>query len=146
MKQLSFIVTGASTLILLLIAGCVPAVYSLPSTMEQLRAGGYTGSRTIRTTATGAEEPSSDYEIWWKEFRQQGRIRHFCFVPGPRLTGAGYNWKIAVFADDRQVREYQSGPLEGKPVRQSGISCAESPQLPEGRVNWRVWYTYWHWC
>jgi len=134
---------GGVFLALITIAGCVaPTVYSLPSTMEQLQAGGYTRSRTIGTTAIGEQRESTNYEIWWKEFRQQGRIRHFCFVPGPGITGAGYNWKITVFVDDRQAWEYQSGPLEGKPSRQTGISCAESSPLPEGRVNWRVWYTY----
>src|SRR3990172_5040393 len=101
---------GVVLLALIAIAGCVaPAVYRLPSTMEQLQAGGYTRSRTIGTTAIGEQRESTNYEIWWKEFRQQGRIRHFCFVPDPRIAGGGYNWKIAVFVNDRQEWEYQSG-------------------------------------
>jgi hypothetical protein len=89
-----------------MVAGCAaPTVYSLPSTMEQLRAGGYTGDRAISTTVTGERRENPNDEIWWKEFRQQGRILHYCFVPGPSLTGTGYNWKIAGFVDDRQVWE-----------------------------------------
>lgn len=111
--------------------------------MEQLRAGGYTGGRAISTTAIGERRENPNYEIWWKEFRQQGRIRHYCFVPGPRLAGGGYNWKVVVSVDDRQVWEWQSGPLQGKPVTQTGISCAETPHLPEGRVSWLVSYAFW---
>lgn len=132
-------------LALVMIAGCAaPAVYSLPSTMEQLKAGGYTGGRATTTTAAGEQRENLNYEIWSKEFDPKTRIRHYCFVPGPSIVGGGYNWKIAVFVDDRQVWEYQSGPLEGKPTRRTGISCAETTPLPEGRVNWRVGYTYWH--
>lgn len=132
-------------LALVLISGCAtPAVYSLPSTMDQLKTGGYTGGRAITTTVSGERRENPNYEIWWKEFDPKTRIRHYCFMPGPSIVGGGYNWKIAVFVDDRQAWEYQSGPLQGKPNVQTGISCAETSPLPEGRVNWRVWYTYWH--
>lgn len=131
-------------LALITIADCAaPTVNRLPYTMEQLQAGGYTRSRTIGTTAIGEQREATNYEIWWKEFRQQGRIRHFCFVPASRITAAGYNWKIAIFVNDRQEWEYQSGPLEGRPPTQTGISCAESAPLPEGRLTWLIWYTYW---
>ena len=141
MKRCGKCALGVVFLVLVGMAGC--AVHRLPSTMDQLQAGGYTQNRTISTTATGERRESQHFEIWWKEFREQGRIRHFCFVPGPRIVGGGYNWKIAVSVDDRQVWEWQSGALQGKPNMQSGISCAETPQLPEGRVNYQVWYTYW---
>ena len=55
----------------------------------------------------------------------------------------GYNWGVIVSVDDRQVWEYQSHPFESAAVRQSGISCAESPQLPEGRLNFSTRFTYW---
>ena len=131
-------------LALVVIAGCVAcAKYSLPSTMDQLQAGGYTQSRTVGTTATGERRESQHYEIWWKEFRGQGRIRHFCFVPGARIKAGGYQWKIAVSVDDRQVWEWQSGPFQGNPAPQWGITCTETPPLPEGRVSWRVSSVYW---
>jgi hypothetical protein len=134
----------AVVLALVMISGCTPAVYSLPSTMAQLQAGGYKGGRTIGTTATGEQRENPNYEIWWKEFRQQTRIHHYCFVPGPSMASYGYNWKIAVFVDDRQAWEYQSGPLAGEATGRTGISCAETSPLPEGRVNWRVWYVRWN--
>jgi hypothetical protein len=87
-----------------LVAGCVaPKVYSLPSTMEQLKAGGYTGSHTNSTTVTGEQRENPKYEIWWKEYPQKGRIRHYCFVPGPSLVGAGYKQleKGSSFPGDR---------------------------------------------
>jgi hypothetical protein len=131
-------------LFVLMIAGCTTTKYPLASSMEHLQTGGYTPQRAISTTATGERRENPNYTIWWKEFDPKTRIRHYCFAPGPSIVGAGYNWKIAVFVDDRQAWEYQSGPMEGKPTRQTGISCAETSPLPEGRVSWRVWYTYWH--
>ncbi len=136
-------VVGVVALGLVILAGCASlTMYPLPSTVERLQTDGYTRTVMYSTTATGERRENTNYQIWWKEFRQQGRICHFCFVPGPRLASA-YNWKIAVSVDDRQVWEWQSGGFQGKPATQTGISCTETPPLPEGRVNWLVSYVYW---
>jgi hypothetical protein len=138
-------ILGCVRLMLLMIAGCAAcAVYPLPSTVDQLQARGYTSSHTFSTTAMGERRENLDYAIWWKEFRGQGRIRHFCFVPGPMFTSVGYNWKITVAVDDRQVWEWQSGAFQGRPPTEKGISCTETPPLPEGRVNWLVSWVRWN--
>jgi hypothetical protein len=68
--------------------------------------------------------------VWSKESRDPEREAHICVVPGQSLTGAGYNWEITVFIDDKEAWSCRSGPLQGRPLtRATGIDCAASGRL-----------------
>lgn len=87
------------------------------------------------------QRKTDNYEIWWKETREGGRVAEFCLVP--KIGYAGYIWQIRVYVDRREVWEYQSAPF-GSRVRPEGIDCTTTPLLPEGRLNYTVSYEYYY--
>jgi hypothetical protein len=108
-------------------AGCATSVHPLPSRSDQLQTAGY----------------KSDGYIWWKEFRDPNRVYHYCFVPAAPQSSAGYKWKISVLVDGRAVWDWGTGDLRTRSGLWFGMSCVETPQLPEGRVTYSVQYLWW---
>jgi len=121
------------------LAGCAGTVKS----SDDLKNQGYQKSNIVRTTAAGETRAQEWYELWWKESRERGRVVNFCIVP--LKPNAGYQWAISLFVDDRKVWEYDGGySLPGRAGLRTGVDCADSTGVPEGRLNWWVSFKYWH--
>ena len=118
------------------LAGCAGTINSAGDLMNQ----GY--KQTKFTTAAGGQIDEK-IELWWKEARDTGRVLHLCAVP--RIPNAGYQWAAKVYVDDTEKWDHDAGyGLPGRTGLRTGINCAASPPLPEGRMNWRFFYRYWH--
>lgn len=122
---------------LLLLVGCAGTLMDA----ETLRAEEYERSPVMVISPTGALGEAELYELWVKESREGGRIVRACLVPG--VEAVAYNWYLTVLVDGKETWSYQSGPLAGKSVALKRlISCAVSPPLPEGRLNFSVAFRY----
>ena len=121
-----------------MLAGCAGTIRSA----NDLKNQGYRKSNVAGTTAIGETRTEDKYELWWKESRETGRVVHFCLVPV--VPNAGYQWAISLFVDERKVWEHDGGySLPGRAGLRTGIDCADSTALPEGRLNWWVSFRYW---
>ncbi len=110
--------------------------------VDALKAQGYRPPHVTHVTATGERREATNYELWWKESRDQDRRAYLCVVP--KREGAGYNWRMALYLDAKETWAFESGAMYGKPSGlRLGIDCTVSPALGEGRLRWRVWYSYW---
>jgi len=126
--------------VLVILAGCAGLVTDVAS----LQAQGYKKSPMTFVTATGEQREMTNCDLWVKVTRPEGasaheagQIVHACLVP--KTSGAGFDWRLTVYVDDKDTWSYESGR---GPFRQ-WIDCTTSRPLPEGRLSWRVWYTYW---
>jgi len=121
------------------LTGCAGTIRS----SDDLKNQGYQLSRVTYTTATGESREGDKMELWWKESREGGRAVHFCTVP--RVPNAGYQWAIHVYVDNREAWTHDAGySLPGRAGLRTGVDCASSSPLPDGRLNWRFFYRYWH--
>lgn len=122
----------------LLLAGCGWALMDV----ERLGAEGYRKSTMTYISPSGGRREVENYELWTKESQEGGRTLRLCLVP--KVVGAGYNWRVTVFVEDKETWSYESGSLHGKPqTLQRVVDCTVSRLLPEGQLTWGVNFTYW---
>jgi hypothetical protein len=130
----------ATLALLLMFFGCTH--YNYPFSVDALKEQGYKDSKISYVSTSGERRVNENYQVWWKEIQEGGRRVHLCVVPV--RSYAGYAWRATVFVDDKEQWSYDSGPGSGKPSNLlQGVSCATSGPLPDGRITWRTWYSYW---
>jgi hypothetical protein len=117
---------------MVLVSGC----QSYPRTQAELRPHGYALSDLSFVSPEGERRQVTNYELWWKEAKQDGRRYNFCLVPAGGQ--AGFTWRLMVFLEDKEVWTYDSL------LRRTNLDCVTTPALRAGRVRWKVHYTYWH--
>lgn len=112
--------------LLTVLAGCA----GMDMNVETLKAEGYKRSRE-----------ADRYKLWVKEDRGPERTVRACLVP--KVEAAAYYWYLTILVDGRDTWSYESGPLPGKSEALSRrISCAVSPPLAQGHLNFDVAFRY----
>ncbi len=108
---------------------------------ETLRAQGYQHMPILifSGTARGERQAAPEYEFWAKETTDAERRVHLCLIPKVRATE--YNWRVTVSIDGKEVWSYERSTVQGTPDMRSPTACAVSPPLPEGRLNYGVWFS-----
>jgi len=123
---------------LFLLVGCAGAIRSA----DDLKNQGYQKSNLVYAAVTGERREPDRYEVWSKEFRENGRVVRFCIVP--QVPHAGYQWAINVYVDDREVWTHDAGyETSARAGLRTGVDCVSSPPLPDGHMSWRVFFRLW---
>lgn len=118
------------------LAGCAGVAVDIDS----LRGQGYQKLPLSTVNMWGKRGESQNFEFWAKESRGTGRTAQLCLVP--KTTGLGYHWWASVYVDGREAWGYESGPLLARLDGRLPVDCTTSPPLPEGRLSYRVRFTY----
>ena len=127
-----------SLLVMVFLVGCA----GMATDVDSLRAKGYDPIKGYFITATGERREQSMAEMWVRENRGSGRTVSLCMVP--KVMVGGYNWRVVVYVDNKETWSYQSGALSGNPSMRHATDCTESAPLPEGRLDYQTWYSYWN--